>query len=416
MHRGALIFLALVGVAPAQADVDETIDRIDDFLTVSSVDAKVRARLSGTVELEGYAFQQPAPALIDAEGSALFNPRLTTFLDVQAGMYVYAFAQARADRGFDPSGDGLRGRLDEYAIRFTVPGSQQINVQAGKFATVVGNWVTRHGAWENPFVNAPVPYENLTGMWDEVAARNSATLLAWAHVRPRAVAGVPAADKYLRLPVIWGPSYATGVALSGEIGKMTYAAELKNAALSSRPQAWTEHDFSFEHPTYSGRIAYAPNPMWNFGFSASTGSYLRSEAMPTIPAGLDRGDYRQTVWAQDVRFAWHRLQIWAEAFETSFEVPRVAKADTFSYYVEAKYKLTPRWYGALRWNEQTFGRIPDGALGSTRWGNNLSRVDVAAGFRFSPHLQWKFQYSLEHEENGARRNSSLWSTQVMLRF
>jgi hypothetical protein len=415
MHRGALFLLLVFGTTMARGGVDDAVDALDDFLTFSSADASVRARLSGTLELEGYWFQQPAPALIDAGGDALFNPRLTTFLDVQAGAYVYAFAQARADRGFDPSDDRLRGRLDEYAIRFTVPGVGATNLQVGKFATVVGNWVSRHGAWENPFVNAPLPYENLTGIWDEVAARNTATLLGWAHVRPRATARVPATDKYLRLPIIWGPSYATGVALSGALGKLTYAAELKNASLSSRPYSWTDDEGSWVHPTTSGQIAYTPNPMWTFGLSASRGAYLRPEAVITIPAGLNRGDYRQVVWAQDVRFGWHRLQLWAEAFESRFVIPRVGDADTFAYYVEGKYKLTARWYGALRWNEQTFGRMPDGT-DSTRWGNHLSRLDVAMGFRISPHAQWKFQYSVEQEQNGARPHSDLWSTQLMLRF
>ena len=46
---------------------------------------------------------QPPPGLIDAAGDSLFNPRLSLFLDVQAGPHVYFFAQARLDRGFDPT-------------------------------------------------------------------------------------------------------------------------------------------------------------------------------------------------------------------------------------------------------------------------------------------------------------------------
>ena len=35
--------------------------------------------------------------------------------------------------------------------------------------------------------------------------------------------------KYSFNPVIWGPSYATGVSVSGRLGRFDYAAELKNA-------------------------------------------------------------------------------------------------------------------------------------------------------------------------------------------
>lgn len=405
---------AIALIAPAHA-TDDYLDRLDDFLTVSTSTGAVRARVSGTAELEEYFFPQPAPALIETSAKSLFNPRLTTFLDVQMGPHLYAFAQMRADHGFDPSDEEAQVRLDEYAIRLTPSAAGYLNLQIGKFATVVGNWVARHGSWDSPFVTAPLPYENLTGIWDEVAARSSATLLNWAHIRPLAERDVPATDKYLRLPIIWGPSYATGFALSGEMGKVTYAAEVKNAALASRPTSWVMHDFHWSRPTVSGRLGFRPNQMWNFGFSASEGAYLRPAATPTVPAGVSIGDYREIVFAQDVGFAWHHVQVWAEFFETRFKIPRVADADTFAYYVEARYKFTPQLFGALRWNEQLFGRIPDGTA-ETRWGANTRRLDFAAGYRFTPHTQLKFQYSLQYEEIGPREVIHVLSTQLTLRF
>jgi len=236
--RGVLI-LGLVGLVSLGRAADDTIDRLDDLLTMGTSDGRIRARISGTLELEGYVFPQPAPALIDATGTTLFNPRLTTFVDFQAGSWLYAFAQFRADRGFDPSDDSLQARLDEYAIRFTPSRETQLNFQIGKFATVVGNWVVRHGAWDNPFVGAPLAYEELTAVWDQVAPRNVGTLVGWSRGVPPAVRGVHAVDKYLRLPIIWGPSYATGFAVSGVLGHATFAAEVKNASLASRPDSWS---------------------------------------------------------------------------------------------------------------------------------------------------------------------------------
>ena len=42
-------------------------------------------------------------------------------------------------------------------------------------------------------------------------------------------------------------SMATRIAVSGQIGKFDYAAELKNASLSSRPESWDATDIGFEH-------------------------------------------------------------------------------------------------------------------------------------------------------------------------
>ena len=97
--------------------------------------------------------------------------------------------------------------------------------------------------------------------------------------------------------------------------------------------------------------------MWSFGFSASNGSYFRPEAQATLPPGRDIGDYRELVLGQDASFAWHHLQVWAEVYEARFEVPRVGNADTLAYYLEAKYKFTPQFFGALRWNQQLFSNV-----------------------------------------------------------
>ena len=394
---------------------DELFDRLEQALTFSAADTTMRGRLSGTVELEGYNYQLPAPGLIDAGSERLFVPRLTVFLDAQFGAHVYAFAQARADRGFDPTDDDAEARLDEWALRYSPWRHGVFNVQVGKFATVVGNWTARHGPWVNPFITAPLPYEHPTGIWDTEAIRSSNVLLQWSHVRPGLPAAVTAIEKTLRVPIVWGPSYATGVAVSGDIGRLRYAAEAKLGALSSRPEAWLHGREQRHHPTVSARLGYSPDQMWNVGVSASSGSYLRESAGRTLASGYSRGDYRQVVLASDVAFAWHHLQVWGEIYASRFEIPRLGDADTLAYYVEGKYKFTPRFFGALRWNQQLFDRIPDRGT-ETKWGHDVWRIDLAPGYRFTPNTQLKFQYSLQHGDSGTRTFTRMLATQFTLRF
>ena len=165
----------------------------------------------------------------------------------------------------------------------------------------------------------------------------------------------------------------------------------------------------------SARLEYRPNEMWNVGVSASRGSYLREFAQSSLVPGTSRGDYRQLVLAHDVSFAWHHLQIWGEVYASRFEIPRVGDADTLAYYLEAKYKFTPRFFGALRWNQQLFDRIPERAT-EVKWGHDVWRIDVAPGFRFTPHTQIKFQYSLQHGDSGTREFTRTIATQFTLRF
>ena len=405
MKPFAFIFLLGLVLAPARtSQAQDFLDRLDESLTFTGFDHNVRLRLSGTLELEAYAFDGTSPGLIRTTSDTLFNPRLVLFADAQVGAPVYIFTQARVDRGFDPSDEGARLSLEEYAIRITPWQDGRFSLQAGQFATVVGSWVARHLAWDNPFINAPLVYENVTSIED---ARGPDDIVL--------DIGTPD-EKYEYQPVIWGPNYATGVSVAGKIGMFDYAAEVKNASLSSRPEAWPITRKDFDHPTVSGRVGFRPNEMWTFGFSASDGAYFREEAMPTLPFGRDVGDYHERVFAQDIGFAWHHWQVWAEFFEARFEVPGFTDADTFSYYLEAKYKFTPQFFAAVRWNQQFFGDVTNSFGGTAPWGRDLWRADIAAGYRFTEHTQLKVQYSFQRDNYGLQDLTHMLAAQFTVRF
>src|SRR3989441_10901626 len=264
LHAFSLCVFACTACA---FDIDDVFDRLDNALTVSLLQDNLRVRLSGTLDLEFYTFEQPAPGLIDSRTDNLFNPRLTLFLDAQLGSQIYFFAQSRVNRGFDPTDHGADIRLDEYALRITPWQDGRFSLQIGKFATVVGNWVPRHLSWDNPFINAPLIYENVTAIEDKAAPTSALDFIRrFDH------------GKYEFNPVIWGPSYASGVSVSGRLGQFDYAAEMKNSSLSSRPESWSVTDVGFDNPAFSARVGFRPSQIWNFGLSASDGAYFRSEA------------------------------------------------------------------------------------------------------------------------------------------
>jgi hypothetical protein len=396
--------LALLAVC-AKAGAQDFLDQLDQRLTISAFDDQFRARLSGTLDLELYAFDLPPPGLIDSTSDKLFNPRLTLFLDSQMGPAVYFFGQLRIDRHFDPTNQGAQVRLDEYALRVTPWSDGRLSVQVGKFATVVGRWVQRHLSWDNPFLNAPLIYENITAIEARLAP-------AFAGDLDRELED----EKYEYNPVIWGPSYTSGVSAAGRVGKFDYAVEVKNASLASRPERWDLTRMNFAHPSFNGRLGFRPNEAWNFGISGSVGPHFEEEARPSLPPGKSIGDYDEILLAQDVSWEWHHWQVWAEFHEARFEVPLVGDADVFGYFVEAKYKFTPQFFGAVRVNQQLYGDVPDGRGGEAPWGLDAWRIDFAAAYRFTPHIQLKVQYDLEHDDNARHGFGYLLGTQLTVRF
>ncbi|HEX2860203.1 MAG TPA: hypothetical protein VHN79_01130 [Lacunisphaera sp.] len=419
--RAAHRLLGWVGLAcgtmlPAQ----EVLERLGERLNFSVADGRVRLRVSGSLELEGYAFSDPVADLVSGERDVFFNPRLTVYLDVQVGSRGYVFGQVRADRGFDAYTAEKKSelRFDEYAVRYELSeeGSGRLFLQAGRFATVAGNWTKRHAAWENPFITAPIPYDNLTAVWDVRPAPAADVLLEWAHVRPVGSAAAVLADKDLRLPIVWGPAYSHGIALAGRWGRLDYAGEIKATGLSSRPSRWDEGFGGGERPTVTARVGWRPDAAWNLGVSVSRGEYLDRAAPARIPAGYDRHDYRQTVIAQDLSFAWRHFQLWAEWFAARFTAPGVGNLATVAGYVETKYRFTPRFSLALRWNQQFFGHATDVAGRSTRWGRETWRLDLAPAWRLTPQMFVKLQYSVRREAPARERLTDALAVQFGLRF
>jgi hypothetical protein len=399
--------LALVLIFSAVAtQAQQWLDSLDDHLTLKSRDGFFRADLSGLVDLEGYYVDQRPPGLL-FEDESFFNYRFTFFTEAQFGTHFYVFAQARLDRGFDPGQVDFDARMDEYLLRWTPWDDRRLNLQFGKFATVVGSWVQRHDSWQNPLITAPLPYENLTTVSYEDVPTSPADFLARK--------GQPD-EKNSWVPVIWGPAYTTGWSVFGTLGKFDYALDLKNAAISSPPDSWELDSSLWRYPTVSGRLGFRPAANWNHGISFSVGPYLSTEAAEGLPTGKTISDYNQFTLDYDVSYALKRWQLWAEVFLSRFEVPNVGNADLIAYYLELKYKITSGLYAAARWNQELYGKVDDGNGGQEPWDNDMYRIDVALGYRFTRHLQGKLQYSFGHRNGSLQQGEQLVAAQVTAKF
>jgi len=401
----ALIVLAVLSPGLIAQAGDDFFDNMDDHLKFGAFNNYVTTRISGELNLEQYYVQQPPPGLIQTDHNFLSNPSLALNLDSQIGPQFYTFGEVRLDRGYDPTDGSAKIDPIQYALRYTPWEDGRLNLQIGKFATVVGNWAHRHDPWENPFITPPLVYENQTAAWSSDAAVSAAEINGWT-----------TSAKNLRIPIIWDANYATGAAIFGSIGQFDYAAEIKNAAISSPPGSWNATNVGFANPTYSGRLGYRPGEEWNFGVSSSVGTYLDPSAANSTAHGYGLDDYKEITIAQDASFAWHHWQVWAECYETRFQIPTVGNADTLAYYIETKYKFTPELSAAVRWNQQVFDGIPNGMGGTTSWGSNVCSVDVAVTYRFSPHIQAKIQYSYYDQGAPVVQKQSLVAGQLTVKF
>ena len=98
----SLGFLALLIFGNLPRVRADFLDDANRALSWNAFNGDLRLQISGTLDLEEYYVDQPPPGLIFSGQHELFNPRLTVNLDAQLGSQIYAFVQARADRGYRP--------------------------------------------------------------------------------------------------------------------------------------------------------------------------------------------------------------------------------------------------------------------------------------------------------------------------
>src|SRR2546423_13879049 len=93
-HFCSIAAIVVLAGAASPAGAQDFLDRVDEALTFTGLNTNVRARVSGSLDMEGYSFSGPAPRLILTTSAALLNPRLSLFVDALLGPAFYVFSQS----------------------------------------------------------------------------------------------------------------------------------------------------------------------------------------------------------------------------------------------------------------------------------------------------------------------------------
>jgi len=406
---------AQAGLAPSDRSggdwLEEAIQGLKDFHRYESPDGGFRLNSDFWFTQNYMVFDQPPPSLVRTGQYQLYYPKLSGLVSMEFGDRLSLVALGQAYRQFDPADMAVNANLDEYFAVLQPLDTAALVLKGGTFATCFGQWVNRHFSFQNPLINAPLMYEAMTTVTD---GSNGGT------ATPGRAAFLNRRNQVMNyntwLPVIWGPSYTSGGQIGGSWDRFDYAVELKNAGLSSRPGEWQFWDKSFAYPTLTGRVGWRPDAAWNLGFSGSGGSYVSQD--PRVTGSMNAWDTTQTVLGTDISWAHGPLEIWTEAAWNRFRVPNLGPADTWSYFVEAKWKLAPQWWLAGRWNQQLYGSydntVPPG--GEVGWDNDLWRIDACLGWKIDRFMQFKVQYSYLGTNGFVQQSPNLFAIQLVMEF
>jgi len=170
----------------------------------------------------------------------------------------------------------------------------------------------------------------------------------------------------------------------------------------------------------AGRVAWHPVPAFTVGASAARGVFVADnvrEARPDAPPGDDD----QRSFGIDAEASWGRWLFRGEYVANSWRVPPldapliVDPLGSRGGYAEAKVRLHPRLYAALRGDVIRFMTI-EGSGGVETWEADVSRVEYGVGITIRRGLLAKASVLSNWRDGGRVRRSHLGAVQLLFWF
>lgn len=376
-----------------------------DGIILGPEDGTFQIDIRPSLEAVIWSGDTPAPALLGYDDDAFLAPRFSLDVDAAAGEHFTFHSTTRWDRGIDAGStpDGEL-RIDEAFLRWRVFDDQRLNFQIGKYASFFGAWSGQHDFFDDPFLLAPLPYSQLIG----VSPTSPASPLNTGGPGGRALP-LSMRNKDQWASMAWGAGYGIGGGAFGSSEHFDYALEVKNSALSSHPDTWQEVNFS--HPTVTARVGYRPDATWAFGLSASRGAWPEVNA-----AGIDRDDLIQNSLGLDVRWARHDWIVSGEVMLTEFETARSGDLQAASWFVQARYKVSPGVWLAARIGQMLANEAVGPGGVPFAWQSDVWRAEIGGGWRIRPDVLLKAGYTFNHTEDDPVAGEHLWGTGIGWRF
>ena len=409
--------------------MESFLERLRQFQSFGTEDGQISFNADVWLTLDYMVFSTPPPGFIQTTNGQIFAPTLSGLFTLDISKHLEFVFLGLVNRGFDPTETSVQSQPAEYYTQVTPFDTPVLNFKGGKFQTAFGQWTNRHFSTQNSLINAPMMYGQMTSVTDgndgASIAPNTTSLVN------RKNSASPPVTKWI--PIVWGPSYASGFQLNGTVGtlqQLDWAFEMKNASLSSRPQEWDLWNRGFNYPTFTGRAGYRPDAAWNIGVSGSSGSYISQAAYDrfsnTSKAGSSIGESRQNVVGTDISYAHGPIELWSEFAWSQYEVPdapsgkAVGNIGAYSYFIESKWKFMPQFWLSGRWNQQLYSNVTPatspGAGSETPWYNNLWRADACLGFKINRFTQFKVQYSYTEEAGNVDPGQNLFAVELVIQF
>jgi hypothetical protein len=337
--------------------------------------------------------------------------RLRLLGSLRLGERAALLAEGRADNG-----EGVT--LAALYLRARPFRDQAFDVQVGRIPPVFGAYPRRSYAIDNPLIGSPVIYQYLTSLRADALPATVDDLLVmkgrgW---RTHYPVGSNAWDR--GLPVIAGDRWDTGAEVRIGREPVSLSAAVTQGALSN-PLVRDDNGGK----QISGRLEVRPTIGLVLGASVSRGAYLSKAAAGAAAAEEADEPYTQDALGVDAEYSRGYWVLRAEGVASRWAVPDVraplvGSVEAWGGFIEARYKIRPGLYAAVRADRLAFSRLTGGLEGGrpTSWDAPVSRVEAGGGYSLRRYLilkvavqhDWRSGVSVRSSETVVGAQALLW--------
>ena len=288
-------------------------------------------------------------------------------------------------------------------IRFTDLAGKYLNLQAGYIPTPVGSFGARVYSDKNPLIGTPL----LFNYHSNIVAYISDSMRSVEQLLPRRDTRFN-----LGLPVVYDACWNTGVEIYGSAGKLDYSLGLVSGSVSL-PTLEQAKDI----PQVTTKLNYYFHPGFMIGAAGFYGPYLSDKVYgDVLPDGHDYDEYMNGGVGYDFYWSSRFIEFYSETYFAMWEHPYQPNLDVISGYVEAKYKFSPGWYLAGRYDFFEPGKVTTASGSEEKWDYPVKRYEFGVGHRLNRQALLKLVTQLNRVDQTDQLDVDLYALQLSVTF
>ena len=318
---------------------------------------------------------------------------LNSWITENAGYFMKVLADAGASSQY---GDKIR--VDGAYFLFNV--KSYFNIKLGRLPASLGIFPERSYFERTALIGSPLLYHYRTSLPKNKIAETSEILSN--------------RGKFSGLNIIYETCWLDGIEFFTDYSKIDYKLSISRGTYAN-PTSSSNKGYQI-----TGHLGFRPVMGMRIGLGYSIGPYLNKGAQ-NIPAGKQVRDYKAIIYAADIEYSFSYFEIYSEWIRENFNEGYGngnygSYADeklVDSYYIESRYKFTPRIYAAFRFGQLFFSKIMDPTTYTKLpWDYNVNRLETGIGYKYTRKMTIKAAVQLNRFIDAPINNITIYALQV----